>query len=220
MRNNVIGFVGIDNYEVILYLARILDNLGKKVLLVDYTTCGELEICIPIPEGLYSDTDIIKYYGLNYTRQPLDQELVKDYDDILIDFGFNYIKSALEMCTEIVYAVDQQKHNINLLTCFPDDKIQADIPRRLIIKDFVGGKIDQKYILTKIHKSVAGDVYVFDQDSIDRKKKLLVQYNTLFDFRKISAGIKSFLRQSVKNFHPDVSEKVLKDAYSKAERGH
>ena len=46
---NVVGFYGIDNYEIILYLTRVLSNAAKKVLIADYSDSNALMSCIPIP---------------------------------------------------------------------------------------------------------------------------------------------------------------------------
>lgn len=216
MATNVIGFYGIENYEIILYLSRIMDKLKRKVLLVDYSTTDDLTICIPVPTGIYVDDDVITYFGVDFTRKPIDAELMDDYDDILISFGFNYLEDITNKCTQLIFVTDQQKHNIIKLSTIPD----MDQPKILLIKDVVDSKINQAYIQEKIQKNINSEcVFVFDQDEVDKKYKILAQHNTLYEFRRITNGVKDYLKYMVKKMYPGISDKELKDAYKTAERG-
>lgn len=215
-RKNIIGFFGIDSYEIILFLSRILENLSRKVLLVDYSDIGDLTACIPVPDGLYVEDDIITYFGVGFTRKILDQDILNGYDDVLINFGFNYIQSAASKCTKVIYVINQQKYNISRLSTIPD----LDIPKCLILKDMVRSKINQEYIMENIKKNVLDEnIYTFFLDEIDAKCKLLAQYNTVYEFKKISNDVKNFLKVTIKNMLPELSDKTLKEIYKIAERG-
>lgn len=219
MASNVIGFFGVENYEIILYLSRIMDRMKRKVLLIDYSTADDLTVCIPVPKGIYPDTDIITYFGVDFTRQPLDSELIEAYDVVLISFGFNYIEAAVEECTHIVYAADQQKHNIIKLAALPDTQ-KNNVLKDLIIKDVVESKINQVYIMDKLQKSIKSEnVFMFDQDEVDKKIKILAQHDTLYEFKKISSNVKDYLKYMVKIMCPGITDKDLKAAYKTAERG-
>lgn len=219
MARNVIGFYGVENYEIILYLSRIIDRLKRKVLLIDYSSANDLTVCIPVPSGLYPDTDIITYFGVDFTRQPFTTDFLNTYDDILINFGFNYIEEVTDKCTYIVYVSDQQKHNILKLASIQDLQ-KSNIQKDLIIKDVVNSKINQLYIMDQIHKNIkVENVFLFDQDDVDKKIKLLAQHDTLYEFKKITSNVKDYLKHMVKIMCPEITDKELKAAYKIAERG-
>lgn len=216
MANNIIGYVGTENYEVILYLSRILDRLGKKVLMVDYSELEDLTICIPVPSGLYPEDDIITYFGVDFTKRDLDSQLVNEYDDILINFGFR-INNNVSQCTQIVYVTDQQKFNIEKLAALPSIEIETS---SLIIKDMVESKINEIYITDRLQKNIdLKNTYVFALDGVDMTYKILVQFNTLYEFKRISKAVKRYLLGTIKTLYPDINQKELKRAYKLAERG-
>lgn len=217
MANNVLGYFGIENYEIILYLARILNKLGRKILLIDYSFTDNLTVCIPIPVGLNAFDDVVTYFGVDFTRKELDADLINVYDDILINFGFNYNINAAQSCTRIVYSTDLQKHNIEKLISIPNIE-KAE--KSLLIKDAVDSKVNQAYILDRLQKDINKEkVYVFDQDVIDTKYKILAQYDTLFEFRKITRAVKDYLKNTIRELCPCTTEKERKEAYKIAERG-
>lgn len=218
--NKAVGFTGTENYEIVLYLSRILSKLGKKVLIADYSRSGALEECIPVPEGLYAEDDIISYFGLDYTRKELNHEWIAAYDNILINFGFDYREKEASLCDHMIYACDQQKQNLNLLSGLKDDTISKDLTKYLVIKDYVSGKINRQYIAECISKGIQEEnIYVFNLDAIDKRYKLQVQYDTVFEFKKLTKEVKNFLFQMVKALYPDASYKYVKESFRLAERG-
>ena len=66
MGDKLIGFLGCDKYEIILYLSRILYHLGKKVLLVDYAESEALYQSIPVPDTLKDENNYIHYSGIDF----------------------------------------------------------------------------------------------------------------------------------------------------------
>lgn len=217
---NVLGFLGVENYEIILYLSRILDRLGRKILLVDYSDFGDLAACIPVPAGIDVETETSTYFGVDFTRRFLNQEIIENYDDVLINFGFNHIEEMLKYCTRIVYATDQFKNNVDRLAAIPETEFTRQLPKSLLIKDAVICKIDKEYIISRLKKSIQmEEVFIFDQDAVDKRYKLLAQYDTLFVFRKVTAEIKNYLKDMIRKMYPEIEEKRLKAAYKSAERG-
>ena len=70
MGNNTVAYVGLDNFDIILYISRVLMKLGKKVLLVDHSETMAIKYCIPQPKGLNCQRDIITYQGIDFTINP------------------------------------------------------------------------------------------------------------------------------------------------------
>lgn len=217
MANNILGFIGTTNYDIILYLSRILNRLGKKVLLVDYSFDNDLEVCIPIPRELTPDMEVITYNGVDYTKIDLNITMINRYDDVLIYFGF-CINENISICKQIVYATDQQKSHIEKLKSLP--QIEAD-KINLIIRDAVDSKINLAYITDRLQKNLqSADIFIFYLDDIDTKNKILVQYNAIIHFKGLSGEIKEYLKRTVKIMYPGISEKELHKAYKLAERGY
>ena len=90
-----VGFTGVyDKIDLIIYIAKVITTLDKKVLVIDSTTNQKARYIVPtinpttkyitnfedidIAVGFYDIDDIKKYLGLSY-----EQEL--DYDIVLID---------------------------------------------------------------------------------------------------------------------------------------
>lgn len=217
MANNILGFVGITNYDIILYLSRILNRLGKKVLLVDYSLDNDLEECIPVPRELTPDKDVITYNGVDYTKASLDITLINRYDDVLIYFGF-CINEKISLCTQIVYVTDQQKFHIEKLKSLPENEAEKI---SLLVRDAVDSKINLAYITDRLHKDMkSADIFIFYLDDIDTKNKILVQYNSIIQFKGLSGEIKEYLKKTVKIMYPEISEKELHKSYKLAERGY
>lgn len=217
MVNNILGFVGTTNYDIILYLSRILNRLGKKVLLADYSSENDLEVCIPVSPQLNPEDDVITYNEVDYTKTDFDSTLLNQYDDVLIYFGF-CINEKITLCSQIVYVTDQQRFHIEKLRSLP----QMEAPRiNLLIRDIVDSKINQTYITDRLKKDLKPeDIFLFYLDDIDIGNKILSQYNSILQFKRLSREFKDYLKKTVKNMYPDISEKELHKSYKLAERGY
>lgn len=220
MANNIVGFMGIENYEIIMYVSRILNNLGKKVLMVDYSETGSLAACVPVPVGLNAKDDIIDFRRTDFTMKIISSDILNEYDDILINFGFNVSDDILDACNHLVFITDQQKQNIENIAALPKVEIN-DTRKQMVIKDSVESKINQAYILKELKNVVFDDnVYVLDQDENNTISKLLVQYDVKFGFRKVSKALKNYLKDTVKSLYTELSDKELNRAYKLAEGGN
>ena len=90
-----VGFIGAyDKIDFVLYVAKLLTAVGKKILVVDYTITKKAKYIVPTIKPTlsyiteYEDIDVaIGFENLEeikkYLGQPIDKEL--DYDYILID---------------------------------------------------------------------------------------------------------------------------------------
>ena len=71
MASNIVAYIGIDNFDNIIYLSRILTNLEKKVLIIDQTEALTLKYSIPQPIGVDSNLNIITYRHMDFTTMTL-----------------------------------------------------------------------------------------------------------------------------------------------------
>lgn len=222
MGDNVIGFIGSDKYEFILYLSRILYHLGKKVLMVDYSEKFVLSQCIPKPEKLnHKDyKDYIDYCGVDFIKGiDLKENWKTEYDVVLIDFGFHPDAETITYCTKLIYVTDLQLQNVNRMKSFLSETCYT-ADAAFVIKDVVDCKITPEFILEQLEQEFdENQTYILYQDSFDTKYRILCQYNLKYNFGRLSKPTKIFLKDLARGSLQTQDEKGLKEAYKKAERG-
>jgi hypothetical protein len=218
MVSKVIAFIGCDKYELILYLARILYHLGKKVLLVDYSENEALYQCIPVPLTLQEGNNYIDYRGIEFAKgQNVIAHDFSDYDVVLMDLGFYIDVKLLAACNKICYVTDMQLHHIKHIKKIED---KCDKQKCLVIKDAFPCKITPEYIMNQVGQGIEKkSVYLFYQDPFDYKYKINSQYNDKFIFPKLSKEVQSFLKDMIMQLDETLSDKQYSLAYKKAERG-
>lgn len=214
----VIGFVGSDKYEILLYLSRILYHLNKQVLLVDYSETQALTLSIPIPETLRESNTYLDYRGIDFIKgRDYFLNMGKDYDYVLIDFGYNHGVLSNIKCHNIIYVTDLQLHHAKRLKC---SSVKGNPQNYIIIKDVFPCKISPDLILKEISlKAIIEDIYVIKQDALDIKFKIQSQYNQTFYFDKLSKSMKTFLKDIICRFDENLDKTQIQNAYKKAERG-
>lgn len=219
MEDKVIGFLGCDKYEIILYLSRILYHLGKKVLLVDFAETEALFQSISIPDTLREENDYIHYSGIDFIQgkyYEIDKKEVYDY--ILIDFGYDAENILLSQCEKVLFVTDLQLHNVKRMK---DISYKGEGEKYLIIKDVFTCKIKPEYILEQLSSLMIEEqhVYILYQDPVDMKYRIQTQYDHKISFPKLSKPTKFFLQDLIVNISENLSQKQLRSAYRKAERG-
>lgn len=218
MADNVIGFAGIDKYDLILYLSRILFHMGKKVLLADCSESQALYHCIPVPDSLRESSSPVDYRGVDFIRgQYFEPDILEDYDAVLIDMGSKVRDNMAAMCTVLYYVTDLQLHNINRIK---NRKYIKNTDSFLVIKDVIQCKIKPEYVLEQLDSGFdRSRVYILYQDAVDLKCRIQSQYNYIFGFSKLSEPARYLLRDIVKQVSRNLGEKEISHAFRKAERG-
>lgn len=220
MGNRMIGFLGAEKYDILLYLSRILYRLNQRVLLVDYAENRALTYCVPVPmtsQGTITlHKECVSYQGIDFLVEPAYgelMELIEQYDIILIDFGFQVYSKLLKECSQIYICVDQQLHNIMQLKPL---KLMEELADKcfLLFRQVYDCKISSTYLLEELGLFLGeGQVYEYYQDSMDMKYCIDSQYNHTFQFAHISRGLKSCLLFILRNVLPCLTEQQRKNAY-------
>lgn len=218
MANNVIGFIGIEAHDLILYLSRILRALGREVLLVDYADKDGLATSIPVINKGDEIANIVDYHGISYTRQGLSEAFLQNYDEIIINFGFIQ-NEHIQSCSQLIYVVDQHKHHIeHMLHCTYHAQ-----KKEVLLRNMVDCSIDVSYISSKLKEGLMvedKDIHVLYYDERDIRSGLMAEYNYLVTFRNISKDMKLYLKNKIEELCPKDSNKMRKKAYRIAERGN
>ncbi len=108
----LVGFVGYECEDIVLYLAKILSSLGKKVAVIDRT---EQEMLLEILELQRKNENTEKegeFYGIWITNQGVQQE---EYDLIFYLFGYRLIHPKLYECEALIMVTDGVPAHASLL---------------------------------------------------------------------------------------------------------
>lgn len=212
----MIGFVGIQTYDILLYLCKMLHALDQKILLVDYAENKALSYCIPMPKN-QPNHQYISYQGCDFLQNPNYeklQEIQQQYDKILIDFGFVQNYELLSRCSMIYLCTDQQLHHINAVKPFLKSGNDVMQRCRIIFRRIDSCKISIKYLMMEL--GVEFDVqkiYQYDQDIIDLKHCIDSQYNQTVHLVSLSKGMKGCLNFVMREICPNINRKQEKFLY-------
>jgi hypothetical protein len=219
MANNIIGYAGIDTFDIMLYLSRILLKLGRKVLLVDHSETQALSNSIPKVEGLNPSQGIISFRHVDFTLMTINDMAAQNYDDILISYGFNEPAEDKQLLTRIIYTTDLYEYNldrVNSLIYYDP----LNISRQLLIRDILNIKITPEIIAQKIHKDIKREnVKVLYQNESDLINRLICNCNKSARFMKISGALQGYLIKEAVILFPQANPKLFKNAYRKARKG-
>ncbi|MDD5937053.1 MAG: hypothetical protein PUC65_16060 [Clostridiales bacterium] len=226
-----ISFLGVESYDLILYLARILSNLEKRILVIDVSERGALSDGLyDSGEGLVDITEpgILTHQGIDfiprmeewiYRGDFYNQYLYHtncDYDYILVDYGFHIGHTAIEKSSLVIMVSDMQKHNIQCLLPVME---QLDLPKELVIKDVVPCKIKPKDLLPDKIREIKNVIHYLDIDINDIANKIQMQHTRLITVKKCSKKMKDLLCGVVSRIEKDRTKKEIVEAISVTWRG-
>lgn len=210
----IIGWVGIEKYDIILYLAKLTTCLNKKVLLIDRSENEALSYCIPTPTIMNAKTKKITYRNIDFIKDRNVSDFVKDYDYIFIDFGFKTTHADIYKCSKLIIVTDKQQHNINkiyTLRFSPQDAL-------LVLKTERNKKeIDalQESIRDQLQ---IDNIVAMEFDEIDKEKMILLQYNNEIKVKRLS-GQYVYLLEQIMTMILNFDSKDFGQAYKQLKRG-
>lgn len=221
MTSNIVAYVGIDNFDIILYLSRILIRLDKKVLLVDHSDTMSLKYSIPQPEGVNSDSDIIHYRNVDFTTAYINKEMQAAYDDILIAYGFNKFIVDISICNHLIYVTNPYRFNQERFSGIAYDMhIAGAVKRTLLIRDISAAAVNPVRVADRIDKMLTKEgISVLYKDDKDDNNRLSYHNNRIYTFKSISNEMKAYLNQQVLMLHPELMVGKIKAAQRKAGKG-
>ncbi len=209
----IIGWIGIDKYDLIMYFSMLLSGTNKKVLLIDQSENEALSYCIPVPGALNPKGSKVSYKNIDFINGKNVVDFMDDYDYILIDFGFKTTHRDVYKCNKIFLVTDRQQHNIDRITNLKAETEEVF----LIYRDSRRNKISvlqssiEQIIPIKSHFIL--DFYDFDKD-----KMVALQYSNQIQIHKLPRQMKYLLEQimtEILNFN----HYELGQAYKKLKRG-
>ncbi|MGB8455261.1 MAG: hypothetical protein WCD89_23385 [Anaerocolumna sp.] len=214
IKANVIGFLGIETYDLILYISKLLINLNQEVLIIDNSETEALTCCIPIPESLNPKISKINYRHIDFVKERTSNEYMDDYDFIFVDFGFKTSNKDIKNCSFIYLVTDKQQHNILRIQNL---KLTQEV--YLIIKDIIKSE-NAAYLADNLkeNKINVKQYYCLYYDDADKENMISLQYNNDIKFKNQSGQLKELLNQLIiETLHFNKTE--VGQAYKKAKRG-
>lgn len=202
----IVGVVGYESEDIIIYLARIMTELGKKVAVVDRT---EQEMILEILDFCRENENAVRegeFSGIWITDQSVDY---KKYDMVFYLFGYRLIHPKLYECESLIMVTDGAPAHASML-----HKIgKWERKQYLLIRNLVPMKHTEKYLAMLAD---AGENYcelLYDEQDI-RQKYSLGSCTGGF-VRGVSAGMKKVLEELTLFLNPDIPGKKIREIMKK-----
>ena len=228
-----IGFIGAyDKTDLIIYIAKILTTLKKKVLVIDATTKQKARYVVPVinPTKMYvteyeeidiavgfSNIEDIKKY-LGYSEE---QEL--DYDIVLIDTdsieGFNIFKLEESFKNYFVTSFDAYslKKGLEILS---ELKTVVSLTKVLFAEEMLKEEDDYLNFLSLGYKIIWNEYRIyFPIENGDLSVIYENQRVAKIKFKKLSIQYKDGLAYMSEEILGDVSEMTIRRAFKLIEKG-
>jgi hypothetical protein len=219
MANNVVAYVGIENFDYILYTARILTKAGKKVLLIDHSESMLLKYSFPQPEGIHCDDNLITYRGVDFTTISANLDLINLYDDILIFYGFNASCFDMVYCNRIICVTDLFRyHHEKIVASLSESFFLKHGRLELLVRDYLDIKSTLATIINQLNIT-SDNITKLYRDDCDYENSLNCHFSRNIHFNRISKSLKLYLIREVEKLHPDMEKKQLRKAYRQAGKG-
>jgi hypothetical protein len=219
IKAKTMGFLGIEAYDLILYLSKLLLNLNQKVLLIDNSETGALTCCIPVPDSLNPKVSKISYRNMDFVRDRASLEYEKAYDFILIDFGFKLNHKEIGNCSILYLITDEQQHNTLRIQNLKLN-LEIKLPEvYLIIKALINSE-SSDYLSDCLKDKIVNirQYFYLYEDDTDRENMVLLQFNNEIKLKRQSGQYKYLLEQILTEALQFNRTEVTK-AYKKAKRG-
>lgn len=218
MANNIVAYVGIDSFDTILYLSRILQRLGRRVLVVDNSDTRALTCSVPCIPNINTYETTISNRRVDFTAMTVSEELSSKYDDILIDCGLKKPLTSVHLFTKIIYITDMFEYNMQRL-CDMNQYYDCNCEKYLLIRNAVYTKISPEQITQKIKVDISANrVNVLYRDEVDYENSLSSHVNQVFTLY-LSKPYKHYLMEQVYSLCSTLTMKEIRKAYREARNG-
>lgn len=191
----VIGYLGIESYDIILLQARLLRELGENVGLLDCSYDKSLAYAIP---GLMeSASDFIEFAGsIACTSDSGIPDVLRNCGVIIIYAGRNCTAACINDLTAVRFVTDFQKHNIEFIkSC----KLEDGTSVQVILREKIESKIKSDFILNELHEFEikSEDVFSLEDTQLDLENRVTLQYGALKKMKRISSEMLEFIGNTV-----------------------
>lgn len=211
-----IGFIGCYSHDVILMLAKVMECMGKRVLIRDRNRKRTLQVSLPVPDRLSAAETAVEYDGLFFTEQKvLCGE--GDYDVELVDFGMRGNKTEVQRCSGVVLVTDMLLHHIRDLEAemIPKEAVCVCIVRDAL-EEICMEESEWKHFLQLFPN---GKTYFLSPDFRDVRNRYVCE--TMHEYRvsKASPEMRNIIFKLAATFCTPYTEQEIRSAVRRRERG-
>ena len=199
----IVGFVGYECEDIVLYLAWILCKLGKRVAIIDRTEQEMLLEILELQEPLTKEGDC---GGVWITNQGVEQE---DFDFVFYLFGYRLIHPKLYECGKLIMVTDGVPAHASMLRKIGN----WDRKQYLLIRNLVPMKHTQQYLALLADNESSFCEIPYDENDL-RMKYSLGSYAGCA-VKRLSAGMKEALILLLRFLAIEYQERMLRDAMRK-----
>lgn len=222
------GFFGAPCYDLINYVARILTQMNKSILMIDLSTDQSLTCSVPLPDTY--DGSEFDYRDVTFCLDE-PEYMGMDYEVILYYFGVN-----LEEIRPVDYAFCITSAELHVIADVADlmgnieyDNNSAPGDSRRDIRFLrnapnviaLGPGVDLRFKFISQQLNVPKrDLISVDMDENAMMCRLACQYDNSFRFQRLSADYKELLYRICSTLcEEELDTKVYRKAFKLAERG-
>lgn len=215
MENKIIGFVGLDVQDTILYLSRIFYHMGKSVLMADFSESQALYYSIPLITGADAYSTIVEYRGTFFTCMPIEEKEMKAFDVVMVFFGFEIGRGAA-YCSHMIYTTDKEKNHIEKLCRLKKENYEYN---QLVYRN--AGKRKRLEYEPLLAAGIREECqYICNDSTKEKELRFQCQYNELYGFHGISAAFRKYLKDTVRAVFPEeAAKKEFHACFRRAEMG-
>ena len=220
LKNKTIGFVGLDVQDTILYLSRIFRQMGKTVLMADYSKSQALSYSVPAVPGVDTNSGMVDYRGTFFTSGSLMPDDFAKFDVSMIFFGFED-RDEIKFCTHIIFTTDGERNHVKKL-CEMENR--QEVYKQLVFRNAGNARALRAMFVEgwgQVGTMVCEEQeYYCNDNGREKKLRACCQYQEIFDFRGISQNYRSYLKDTVRAVFPEEAVgKKFEACFRQAEMG-
>lgn len=228
-----IGFIGAyDKTDFMLYVARILTEVGKKVILIDGTITQKAKYIVPVIKP--SKSYVTEFEGIDIAVGFENFDSIKEYLAMpkLVDFSYDIALIDVDTPEEVNNFELETFEQVYFVTSFDLYSIKKGIEsisglqttinatKVLFAKEMLKEEDDYLNFLTTGSKIVWNEEIIYlpfevgDQTVIYNNQRV-----AKIKFKKLSNQYKEGLMYITLKIANDVDEKIIRNAFKKIEKG-
>lgn len=198
----IVGFVGYECEDIVLYLAKILEKLGKRVAIIDRT---EQEMLLEMTElrgGWGKEEKEGDFSGIRITGQSVSHE---EYDSVFYLFGYRLLHPKLYECEALIMVTDGAPAHASLLRKIGN----WERKQYLLIRNLIPMKHTEQYLAMLADKEDSFFEIPFDEKDIRMKYSLSSYMDGMVKY--LSVGMKGALIAVLGFLSVEDSERAIKE---------
>jgi hypothetical protein len=216
-----LGYIGVEAFDIILYIGKTLSMLDYPVLIIDLTDTEALTKSIYHGMELDSTENITHYRGISYIRKIPPRKDLSDFDNgvVFVVYGLDITWKHTIQLDYLNIVIDSFPNNIDRVKRAISDVPTDNIRLRLLVKDIV--TIDD---FDRVKASFVSEImpisskYIY-YDINDYENAIRCQVFQSIRFKGISKKMNKFIRSEIADILPGTKPSQINRAVCLARKG-